>query len=164
MTRHLARRSVAVGTAAVIAASAMSLWLGGVGSSAASPLAETAKRKSLSVVDTVRMTLVRKNGNVIYERGTATGTLPGTVSARFVTSLTQVTGTVTFYPYSGGSITMTAVGYPQSLRRITGLTGNLAVRRGTGKYSRALGSGTFTGTANRRSWAVTVNARANLTY
>ncbi len=166
MVRQVARRSLAVSAAAVVAASAMALWIGDVSSSAASPTAEAAarRRRSLAVIDTVSLTLVRKNGNVLYERGTATGTLPGTVSARFTTSLTQVSGTVTFYPYSGGSLTMTAVGYPASTSRITRLTGNLAVRSGTGKWSRALGSGTFSGTANRRTWSVTVNARANITY
>jgi hypothetical protein len=160
MMRQFARRSMVVGTAAAVAASAFAL----AGSSAVSPTAEAARRRALTVIDTVRMTLVRKNGNVVYQSGTATGTLPGRVSARFVTSLTRVSGTVTFYPYRGGSITMTALGYPRSLRRVTPLTGTLAVRRGTGKYSRVLGSGTFSGTANRRSWSVTVNARANLTY
>ena len=116
------------------------------------------------MIDTVRLRLVRKNGNVIVQRGTATGTLPGRVKARFRTSLTKVTGRITFKPYGGGSITMTAVGYPSSTGRITGLSGSMAVRRGTGKYRNALGSGTFTGTANRKTWAATVNARANLTY
>ena len=155
MVRVVSRRSVAVAMAAVLAAWALALWGGP---------AEAARRRSLTVVDTVSLSLVRKNGNVLYERGTASGNLPGTVSARFTTSLTQVTGTITFYPYSGGSITMTAVGYPQSTSRITRLTGNLAVRSGTGRFARALGSGTFSGTANRRNWSVTVNARVNMTY
>lgn len=169
MARHAMRRSAIAAVAAVAGASAMSLWLaGGVGSAAQAPSAPhaeaAARRRSLIVNDTVRFSLVRKDGNVVYERGTATGTFPGTVTARFVTTLTRVTGSVTFLPYSGGSITLTAVGYPQSLSKITGLTGTMAVRSGTGKYSRALGTGSFTGTANRRTWAVTVNARANLTY
>lgn len=152
----VSRRSVAMVIAAVLAAGALAL-LGG-------PAEAKRRRRALTVVDTVSLSLVRKNGNVLYESGTASGTLPGRVSARFTTSLTQVTGTITFYPYSGGSITMTAVGYPASTSRITRLTGNLAVRSGTGKYASALGSGTFSGTANRRSWSVTVNARVNMTY
>ena len=156
MAKVVARRSVAAGTAAVLAAGVLALWGG--------TAADAARRRSLTVVDTVSLSLVRKNGNVLYERGTASGNLPGTVSARFVTSLTQVTGTITLRPYSGGSITMTAAGYPQSASRITRITGNLAVRSGTGKFARALGSGTFSGTANRRSWSVTVNARVNVTY
>ena len=81
------------------------------------------------LTDTASLHLVRKSGNMLYEKGTATGTLPGTVSARFVTGITKVTGTVTFHPYSGGSLTMTAVGYPQSTATITRFSGNIAVRR-----------------------------------
>lgn len=154
------RRSLAMGVAAAALISLVVTGLGG----ASSPTAESAKRRSINVVDTVRLKLVKKSGNVIYERGTATGSLPGRVSARFVTSLTRVSGTITFYPRGGGSITMTAVGYPKSASRITRISGNLAVRGGTGKYARALGSGTFSGTANRKNWSVTVNARARLTY
>lgn len=140
------------------------LGLGAGGVSSAAPGAHAAKRRSLHLSDTAYLHLTRKSGNVLYEKGTASGTLPGTVSARFVTGVTKVTGTVTFYPYSGGSITMTAVGYPQSTGRVVPLSGNIAVRKGTGRYQSVLGSGTFTGSANRRTWAVTVRANANLTY
>src|ERR1044072_1417846 len=129
MTRQSLRRWTVAAIAAAAGASSMSVWLGDAGSAAAQPRAEAAKRKAFTVVDTVRLSLVRKDGNVLYERGTATGNLPGSVSARFVTSLTKVTGTVTFYPNSGGSITMTAIGYPTSTNRITGFNGNLAVSR-----------------------------------
>lgn len=166
MVREVTRRTAIWVALTLFGASSLVLLLGEVRSSTAAPVAETAKqRRNLTVIDTVRLRLVRKNGNVIVQRGTATGTFPGRVSARFRTSLTKVTGRVTFRPYrGGGSITMTAVGYPSSTGRITSLSGNLAVRRGTGRYRNALGSGTFTGTANRKTWAVTVNARANLTY
>lgn len=165
MVREVTRRSAIWVMLALFGASSLVLLLGELRHSTAAPLAETAKkRRSLTVIDTVRLTLVRKNGNIIVQRGTATGTLPGRVKARFRTSLTKVTGRLTFRPYGGGSITMTAVGYPSSTGRIASLSGSMAVRRGTGKYRNALGSGTFTGTANRRTWAVTVNARANLTY
>lgn len=158
-TRH---RMLAVGMAAAVLLA--SLFVGVADVAGPSPADAAKKRRTINVVDTVRLTLVRKRGNVIYERGTASGTLPGRVTARFVTSLTRVTGTIKFFPYGGGSITMNAVGYPRSLSRITGISGRLAVRGGSGKYSRAVGSGTFSGTANRRTWSVTVNARARLTY
>ena len=167
MVREVTRHRTTIWVVlALFAASSLVLLLGEVRPSTAAPVAETAKkRRSLTVIDTVRLRLVRKNGNVIVQRGTATGTLPGRVKARFRTSLTKVTGRITFRPYRGrGSITMTAVGYPSSTGRITGLSGNLAVRRGTGRFRNALGSGTFTGTANRKTWSATVNARANLTY
>ena len=147
---------------AVLAALVLSLGAGGI--SSAAPSAHAAKRKSLRLTDTVSLHLVRKSGSTLYEKGTATGTLPGSVSAKFVTGVTKVTGTVTFYSSGGGSITMTAVGYPQSAGTIARFSGNIAVRSGTGRFKNVLGSGTFTGTGNRRTWAITVHANASLTY
>lgn len=131
---------------------------------AAQPGAHAAKRKTLRITDTVSLHLVRKNGSVLYERGTATGTFPGAVTARFETSIAKVTGSITFYPSGGGTLTLNAVGYPTSTGSIARISGTMAVRKGTGRFSRALGSGTFTGSVNRRTWAVTVYARASLTY
>jgi hypothetical protein len=155
------RRGTFVAIAALVAAM-LAVWA--VGVSAAAPSAHAAKRKTLNLTDTASLHLTRKNGNVLYEKGTASGTLPGTVTARFVTGVTKVTGTVTFHSYGGGSITMTAVGYPQSTSTITKFTGNIAVRKGTGRFKNALGSGTFNGTANRKTWAITVHATARITY
>jgi hypothetical protein len=157
----LTRRGTVVVIAVLVAAILGSL---AGGASSAAPSAHVAKRKTLKLSGTAYLHLTRKSGNVLYEKGTATGTLPGTVSARFVTGVTKVTGTVTFFPYSGGSLTMTAVGYPQSAATIVQFNGNIAVRRGSGRFKNALGSGTFSGTANRRSWAITVRARATVTY
>jgi hypothetical protein len=159
-TQPLRRRAVVV--IAALAALVLAIWAGGV--SSAAPSAHVAKRKSLTLTDTVKLHLTRKNGTVIYEKGTATGTLPGSVTARFVTGIAKVTGTVTFHSSGGGSITMTAIGYPQSAATVTRFSGSLAVRKGTGRFRNVLGSGTFSGTANRKTWAVTVRANARITY
>jgi hypothetical protein len=161
-TQQPLRRSGSFVAIAVMAALALALWAGGV--SSAAPSAHAAKRRTLNLSGTATLHLTRKSGNVIYEKGTATGTLPGTVKARFVTGITKVTGTVTFYPYSGGSLTLTAVGYPQSASTVTRFNGSVAVLKGTGRFKKALGSGTFYGTANRKTWAVTVHASARITY
>jgi hypothetical protein len=160
-TQSLRRRGAFMVIAA-LAALALALWAGGI--SSAAPSAQAAKRKTLNLSGTAYLHLTRKSGNVIYEKGTATGTLPGTVTARFVTGVTKVTGTVTFRPYSGGSLTLTAVGYPQSTSTITRFSGNVAVLKGSGRFKNALGSGTCAGTANRRTWAITVRANARITY
>jgi hypothetical protein len=116
------------------------------------------------VSGTASLHLVRKSGSTLYEQGTATGTLPGSVTARFETSITKVTGSVTFYPRGGGTLTINVVGYPTSVGSLARFSGSLAVRSGTGRFSNAVGSGTFSGTVNRRTWAATVTARAQLRY
>lgn len=139
---------------------AVGVWTAGSG--AAAPSAHAAR--SLNLSGTAYLHLVRKSGNVLYERGSATGTLPGTVTARLVTGIARVTGTVTFYPRGGGSLTLSAVGYPQSAGVVTRFNGSCAVRGGTGRFRHAVGSGSFSGTANRRTWAVTVHAQARIRY
>jgi hypothetical protein len=104
-------------------------------------------------------------GNILKERGTATGTLAGSVKARFdISNAAKTTGSVTFFPNGGGSLTVNVLGYPQSVGTVARFSGNLAVRKGTGRFSDATGSGTFTGTVNRRTWHITVNASSRLTY
>lgn len=161
MRVHLLRGRASRAFALAVAVLAVALWAASAG--AAGPGAHAARR-SLNLSGTAYLHLVRKSGNVLYERGTATGTLPGSVTARFVTGVARVTGTVTFFPRGGGSLTLSAVGYPQSAGIVTRFSGSCAVRGGTGRFRRALGSGSFSGTANRRSWAVTVHARARLSY
>ncbi len=148
----------------VLAVATVSLVVGGaVG--LAQPVGQAAKRKSHSFTETARLHLVKKKGAILKEEGTATGTLPGTVKARFDTSdITHVTASVTFYPYSGGSLTFNATGHPDSTGTVAKFSGFMAVRKGTGRYEKALGSGSFTGTVNRNTWAFTVNAKATLTY
>jgi hypothetical protein len=146
-----------------VGAAMLALWLGGAGAGAAAPQAHVAR--TLRLDDSARLHLVKKSGPILSERGTATGTLPGSVSARFDTrNSAKVTGSVTFRPRGGGSLTATIVGYPQSLSTVARITGYLAVRSGTGRYARAVGSGTFTGSVNRRTWAISVRARATLRY
>jgi hypothetical protein len=122
-----------------------------------------AQARTINIREAVRLHLVRKSGNTLYESGTATGTLPGNVSARFEVSLTRVTGTVTIYP-RGGSLTISVSGRPRSSGVNARFGGSMRVVRGTGKYRGASGSGQFEGVVNRRSWAAAVNATARLTY
>ncbi|HST39740.1 MAG TPA: autotransporter [Conexibacter sp.] len=120
--------------------------------------------RTLNITEHADLNLTRRSGSTLWHTGTATGTLPGTVSARFEMTLTKVTGSVTIRPRSGGSLTINVVGYAQSTGVNARFTGNMAVRKGTGRYKNAVGSGTFDGTVNRRTFDATVTAKAKLTY
>jgi hypothetical protein len=140
----------------------LALWQAAIASSTPST-AHAAKRSTLRVNASARLTLVKKNGSILRERGTVTGTPAGTVTARFnVSNVAKTTGTMTFKPYGGGSITVTAVVYPAG--SVSRFSGSFAVRRGTGKYANAVGSGTLSGSVNRRTWAVSATAKGTLTY
>jgi hypothetical protein len=142
-----------------------SLALGGAIGSAA-PGAHAAKRKTIAMNETVDLHLVKRRGASLRESGTASGTLAGTVSGRFNTSnALSVTGTVTVKPYSGGSITLTAVVNPTSTGKVAQFTGGVSVKGGKGRYAHASGGGPVTGSVNRKSWHVIVHVNdAKLTY
>lgn len=161
MVKHRTMQSVGAGLLGLAAGLTACLCLASA-SAWAAPTAQAAR--TLNITEYAKLHLVRKSGSTLYERGTATGTLPGTVSARFLVSVTKVTGSVTIYPRGGGSLTINVVGYPQSTGVNSRFKGSMAVRSGTGKYRNAVGSGSFEGTVNRRSWAANVTAKARLTY
>lgn len=161
MVNHRTMRSLGAGLLGLAAGLAACLCLTSA-SAWAAPTAHASR--TLSITEYANLHLVRKSGSTLYERGTASGTLPGNVSARFQVSVTKVTGSVTIYPRGGGSLTINVVGYPQSAGTVARFKGSMAVRSGTGRYRNAVGNGSFEGTVNRRSWAANVTAKARLTY
>jgi hypothetical protein len=126
------------------------------------PIAQTSRTINLN--QSVDLHLVRKSGSTLYEEGTATGTLPGKVTARFNVNVLAVTGTVTFYPRGGGSITCDVRGAARSISVNAKFGGTMIVRSGTGRFAGARGGATFEGRVNRRSWDATVNATGHLRY
>lgn len=148
--------------AIVLAAAAV---LASAGGASSAPDVHAAKRKTVKLVEHARMHLVKKKGGILRESGTTTGTLAGNVSGRFnISNIARPTGTVTFKPNSGGSITVTAAGFPDSLGTVARFHGNMAVKGGSGRYDDVTGSGTFTGTVNRKNWNITVDASVTITY
>jgi hypothetical protein len=158
MTRHLAvRRLTALGTGTLAA-----LALTGAGATAvAAPVAQAAT--TINVRETASLHLVKKSGATLYEAGTASGTLPGTITARFNVGVTKVSGSVRITT-RGGTLTMSVQGTARSGGTVPRFGGTMRVTGGTGKFARASGSATFSGTVNRRTWASTVSATGRLSY
>jgi hypothetical protein len=138
---------------------AMFLWLGAADARAATAHAA----RTINVVETARLHLVSKSGSALLEKGTATGSLPGNVTAQFTVTLVRVTGLVTIFP-RGGSITIRVVGSPRSVGVVAKFGGTMTVDGGTGRYAHARGGGTFSGTVNRRSWDASATVRGRLSY
>ncbi len=160
MTRQTHQQFQALAIASVLAVAA-SLWLGaGVGS--ARPVAH--KKHTISVSENADLHLIKKSGGILHESGVATGTLPGSVTARFdIGNILRPKGSVTFH-VRHGTLTLDVVGTPQSLGTVAKFSGSMTLRKGTGRYAHAHGKGTFNGTVNRRTWAMTVHGHAKLTY
>jgi len=125
--------------------------------------AATAQARTVKVNERASLHLVKKSGSTIYQAGTATGTLPGTITSRFNVSITRVTGSFKITT-RGGTLTMSVNGSPRSAGTVARFAGTMRVVGGTGRFSRARGSGSFSGTVNRRTWAASVTASGRLTY
>ena len=126
------------------------------------PFALTAR--SISLNESGDLQLTSRRGFTLNERGSATGTVKGTIYVHLrIVSASRVSAEVNIYP-TGGSIT----GYGTAGYRREGATGSfsgsLSIVRGSGSYSHAHGSGlSFTGTIRRSNYAVTVHVDGTVT-
>jgi hypothetical protein len=134
----------------------------GVGSSSAAGRSAVAAR-TLSLNETGHLHRTSSSGLKLNEQGAASGTIKGTIYIHLdVVSPNRVTAEVNIYP-SGGSLT----GSGSASYRVNGGTasfsGTMSIKRGTGSYAHAHGSGlSFSGTIQRLSGSVTVHLSGNM--
>jgi hypothetical protein len=118
--------------------------------------AQTAR--TISLAETGNLKLTSKNEFTLNERGTATGTIPGSIYVHLkITSTSRVTAELSIYP-AHGSVT----GYATASYHRGGATasfqGTIAIVRGSGTYAHAHGTGlSFSGTISRSNDAITVH-------
>lgn len=122
--------------------------------------------RTLNLSENANLHLNNKHGLTLKESGNAKGTLSGPLYLQLnVTSTRSVTATVQVYPSGGGSLT----GSASASYRVNGATasfsGHLTITKGSGKYSKAKGSGlSFSGTIKRSNDAVTVHVSGKMSY
>jgi hypothetical protein len=123
--------------------------------------ARTARTFSLSELG--RLHLTSHHGFTLNEKGSASGTISGTIYIHLnVVSTNRVTAEVNIYP-SGGSLTGHARASYHPAGGVATFNGTMDITRGTGRYSHARGSGlSFTGTVQRSNDAVTVHVNGRM--
>jgi hypothetical protein len=121
--------------------------------------------RTVSLSESGRLRLTSKKGFTLNERGSASGTIAGSIYIHLhLVSDTKVTAEVNIYPREGsltgsGSATYHVVG------GYAAFSGTLSITRGSGKYARARASGLrFTGTIQRRDDSVSVRLSGPLSY
>jgi hypothetical protein len=118
---------------------------------------------TLNATDTAHLHYTHASGSLLYEEGTATGTLPGTMRAHVDIGPTT-TGTFTFYVRGGGTIS----GHGNALMHGSGVYesfgGTLVVTGGTGRYTHAHGRAGLYGTFDRKNYALLVQTTGRLAY
>jgi hypothetical protein len=123
---------------------------------ATSPAARAAK--AVSVSELGQLHLISKHGYTLNERGTASGTIKGTITVQLkIVSPSRVTAEVTIY-LSGGSIAGHGTASYRKGKATASFAGSLSVERGSGSYEHAQGSGLgFSGTISESNEAITVH-------
>jgi hypothetical protein len=113
--------------------------------------------RSVSINDTARLHKTSSHGFNLYESGTATGSLGGSISLHLeVISTNRFKTQLTVHP-RGGSVNAVASGSYSNRGGTASFSGTLSVTGGSGSYSHAHGSGlSFSGTLQRSNAAVTV--------
>lgn len=133
------------------------------------PIVATASAHGASAARTVslsefgKLRLTSKQGFTLNERGSATGTIAGTIYIHLhIVSNSKVTAEVNIYPTSGSLTGNGSAAYHVNGGQAV-FTGTLAIGRGTGKYARARASRlTFIGAIERRNDAVSVQLSGRL--
>jgi hypothetical protein len=106
--------------------------------------------KTISVTERATLKL-KRDGTRLTGSGTATGTLPGTVTADLRAVGLGVKGTVRLVT-RGGSLTINVnATLADRTSTVDKLSGTIAVRSGTGAFADAVGAGPVSATLNRRS-------------
>jgi hypothetical protein len=119
--------------------------------------------RTFSLNETGHLHLTSHRGFTLNEKGSASGTISGTIYIHLkVVSTNRVTAEVNIYP-SGSSLTGYATASYHPAGAAATFNGTMSVVRGTGRYSRAHGFGlSFTGTVQRSNDAVAVHVSGRM--
>jgi hypothetical protein len=118
--------------------------------------------RSVRATDAGRLHYVSAAGSLLYEEGTATGTLPGKMRVHLNVGST-FTGSFTIYT-SAGQIRGHGSAVPHGMGRYESFSGTLTVTGGTGRYRYAKGRAGLYGTFDRNTYALFVQTTGTLTY
>ncbi|HEX5852321.1 MAG TPA: autotransporter, partial [Solirubrobacteraceae bacterium] len=125
------------------------------------PVAHAARTFTLN--ERGRLHLTSHRGFTLNEKGTATGTIAGSIYIHLhVVSTNRVTAEVSIYP-KGGSLTGRASASYHPAGSVASFSGTMSIVGGSGRYAHAHGSGlSFSGTIQRTNDAVTVRVSGRM--
>lgn len=125
--------------------------------------APTAVRSAhkLDVSDTAHLHYIRSSGSLLFEEGSASGTLPGKMQVHCDVGPT-VTASFTIYVRGGGTISGHGTAKAHGSGRYESFGGSLTVTGGTGRYAHAHGHAGLYGVFDRRTYALTVQTTGRL--
>jgi hypothetical protein len=124
------------------------------------PRAQAARTQSGAA--TAHLHLVRASGSLLFEEGSASGSVAGHMVAHLNVG-TTFTGTFTTYTRYG-AIKGRGAATPHGYGRYESFAGSVVVTGGTGRYAHAHGHGGLYGVFDRRTYDVVLQTTGSLTY
>jgi hypothetical protein len=124
--------------------------------------ASLASGAELHAGDTAKLHYVGAVGEQVYETGSASGTLPGSMHVHMIFAST-FSGSFQIYT-RGGTIDGDGRAKPHGEGVSESFAGTLVVTGGTGRYRRAHGTARLYGTFDRESYALTVQTAGTLRF
>jgi hypothetical protein len=121
-----------------------------------------ASARSLRATDTAHLRYLSGSGSLLHERGGASGTIPGQMSADMRVG-PRFSGNFTIYA-RGGTIRGHGLAFPKGEGVYESFSGTLTVTGGSGRFTRAHGVAKLYGTFNRNSYALLVQTVGTLLY
>jgi len=116
----------------------------------------------LHAVDTAKLHYVGAVGEEVYETGSASGTLPGSMRVHMIFAST-FSGSFAIYT-RGGRIDGHGKARPHGEGVYESFAGTLVVSGGTGRYRRARGTAHLYGTFDRENYALTIQTTGTLRF
>jgi hypothetical protein len=117
---------------------------------------------TLNGTDTAHLRLTRQRETVVFEEGSASGALPGRMSAQLRIG-SVFTGTCTIST-RGGTITGYGRATPHGSGRYQSFHGTLTITGGSGRYAHAHGQTGLYGTFDRRTFALVIQTTGTIGY
>ncbi|HEX3911543.1 MAG TPA: hypothetical protein VHW67_12675 [Solirubrobacteraceae bacterium] len=143
--------------ACLLAALASASW--------ASPVlaASAVAARTVPLNEAGRLHLTSRHGFTLDERGSASGSVGGTIYVHLkIVSTNRVVAEVNLYPRGGSISGQASADYHRGSSQAS-FAGTMSITRGTGSYAHAHGSGlSFTGTIRRSDEAITVQVRGTV--
>jgi hypothetical protein len=133
-----------------------------LGTAPAGAAARARAARTISGADSAHLHLLHQDESLLFEEGSATGVLPGRMSAQ-LTVAQRYSGTCTIYT-NGGSITGHGVATPHGTGRFQSFKGTLTITGGTGRFRGAHGRTGLYGTFDRRTFSLVIQTTGNFSY
>lgn len=124
--------------------------------------ASLATAAQLHASDRANLHYVGAEGEEVYETGSASGTLPGSMRVHMIFE-SSFSGSFTIYT-RGGSIDGHGSAKPHGGGIYESFAGTLVVSGGTGRYRHARGTAALYGTFDRSNYALTVKTAGTLRF